>query len=168
MRNFNLCITGLCCLFSFFTKTIICQNNVVQNSSFENFDHNILPFGGQYPPPFPYTECGYGGYNWTQFNSIDFNVAGFTSGLNKPKTGIANVGFAATANNGSSNPYREYAIQTINLVGGTTYKIEFWVKRDGGSVDITIGGNISTNSTACGSCTSTGCGWVNLFNPIFI
>lgn len=142
MRNFNLCIVGLFLLFSFFTKTIICQN-VVQTSDFETNAPQLSTcnlVAGYLPTP------------WLQSLSCDYYIKG-TGPYSQcfPHSGIDMAGFAATNANGvSSIPYREYVIQSINLMGGTTYKVEFWIKRDGGNgTDIKIGGQIGTANYAC-------------------
>jgi hypothetical protein len=152
-------------LFSFnFTYS----QNLIANPSFEFFNHSILS-PQTFPPVYTHFECGYGGNNWQQRNSIDFFYAGTATGppgYNHARTGKGWVQFAATAfNNNPSNPYREYVIQSLTLIANTKYKVEFWVKRDAGVTDIKIGGYLTTtNITGAAGCSGVGNSWLQIAN----
>lgn len=103
---------------------------------------------------------------WLMRNSCDHRVQGINSSSTcSAHNGLGTGGFAATAANNSSTPYREYAVQSMSLNGGTKYKVEFWVKRTAGNTSVKIGGHInSSNYSGCVT-SSPACTWLNISNP---
>jgi hypothetical protein len=132
------------------TLIIICVSlsgrvfsNEVNNSSFEN--NSGLPNCSWIPHSFKSSLAD----NW-----VGWNVSGNTSDyfhtssgnivcINftpSPRTGSAHVGFAYGSSQSSQYLYREFVqTQTASLTAGTTYDINFYVKRAAGSVTGNIG-----------------------------